>query len=179
MEGDTKRSRNFSTKEERDQFLADMDDGYDPDAGRQLFSAFAVRWAEPQDWADDSRQSWDECFKRLDRHIGDMPLERIDNLTFRGLQKKLADEDGYARKTVILTMSQAKSVMKSAYAVGAIKRDPTLGLKAPKVRMTMMRTTRRSVLTTCPVGPRCSPSRCRSTTVSRCHRLGCERSADW
>ncbi len=63
-----------------------------------------------------------------------MPLEAIDNLILRGLQKKLADDDGYARKTVILTMSQAKSVMKSAHAVGAIKRDPTLGLKAPKVR---------------------------------------------
>ena len=53
-------------------------------------------------------------FKRLERHLGDMPLEKIDNLTLRGLQKTLADEDDYAGKTIILTMSQAKSVMKAA-----------------------------------------------------------------
>ncbi len=73
-------------------------------------------------------------FKRLERHLGDMPPEKIDNLTLRGLQKTLADEDDYAGKTIILTMSQAKSVMKAAYAVGAIERDPTLGLKPPKAR---------------------------------------------
>ncbi len=67
-----------------------------------------------------------------------MTLEQIDNLVLKGVQKRLADGDaqakGYARNTVILTMAYAKSVMKAAYAIGAIKRDPTIGLKAPKIR---------------------------------------------
>ncbi len=63
-------SRSFPTKVERDDFLRDLRDGFNPDAGRELFGPFAERWAEAQDWEDTSRQSWDEVFKRLDRHLG-------------------------------------------------------------------------------------------------------------
>jgi integrase len=127
-------SRNFDTKRERDDFLDEIHGGGNPDAGREVFSSFAPRWAAAQDWKDTSRQGWESVYRRLERHLGAMPLDKIDSLVLKALQMTLMEEEGYARTTVELTMSQAKSVMKAAYATGAIKRDPTIGLRAPKAR---------------------------------------------
>ena len=126
---DSERSRNFPTKEERDEFLMDLRDGYDPDAGRELFGPFAVRWAEAQDWADTSRQSGGSLQATGPSH-GPMPLEKIDNLALKGLQKRLADEDageGLRPQDGDPHDVPRQERMKSAYAIGAIKRDPTSG----------------------------------------------------
>ena len=69
--------------------------------------------------------------KRLEPLLGSRPLFTIDRLCLEGVQQMLGER--YARSTVTLTMSQAKSVMKSAYDNGRISTDPIRGMKEPKL----------------------------------------------
>jgi integrase len=104
----------------------------DPHAGRQSFLAFADEWAAAQDWKETSRETWLSVRKRLERVLGRYSLADVDRLTLQAAQKALSDR--YARATVEVSMAFAKSVMKAAYASGRIHRDPTAGLKRPKLR---------------------------------------------
>ena len=61
-----------------------------------------------------------------------MPLGSIDLLVLQGVQQTLAKR--YARTTVTTSMAWAGMVMRAAFAGGRIGRDPTSGLKAPKIR---------------------------------------------
>lgn len=132
------RSRTFERKIDAEQWLAVEASSVarrawiDPRAGRVTFSAFARDWAASRDWKATSREGWDAVVARLDPLLGPLPIERIDRLELERAQAELGNR--YARSTVELTMSRARSVMKAAYATGRIGRDPTLGLVAPKVR---------------------------------------------
>lgn len=100
--------------------------------GRTTFGDFAEEWARTRDWKDTSRQSWASVSKRLEPLLGSRPLLTIDRLCLEGVQQRLGER--YARSTVTLTMSQAKSIMRAAYVNGRISSDPTLGMKEPKLR---------------------------------------------
>jgi integrase len=104
----------------------------DPAAGKVTFGQFAREWAETRDWKDTSRQGWPSIYKRLEPHLGSRPLFTIDRLCLEAVQQKLGHR--YARSTVTLTMSVAKSIMRAAYVNGRLPTDPTLGLKEPKLR---------------------------------------------
>ena len=136
--GGPQQSRHFDRKYDAERFLdllrGDLVRGtyVDPDAGRQLFRDFADEWSSAQDWKATTRESWRYTRTRLMAHLGDVPLAAIDRITLQTVQRKLSDK--YARNTVELTMSYARSIMKAAYASGRIGRDPAVGLKPPKVR---------------------------------------------
>ncbi len=70
--------------------------------------------------------------RHVELRLGGLPLLAIDRICLEALQTELLQR--YARRTVELTMSQTKSVLKAAYVTGRIGRDPTLGLAMPKVR---------------------------------------------
>lgn len=136
--GGPQQSRHFARKYDAERFLdclrGDLVRGtyVDPDSARQLFRDFADEWAEAQDWKATTRESWRYTRARLLQSLGDLPLGAIDRITLQTVQRKLADR--YARNTVQLTMSYARSIMKAAYVSGRIGRDPATGLRAPKVR---------------------------------------------
>jgi len=90
------------------------------------------RWAAAQDWKATSRESWTAHRRRLVKHLGPLPLGSIDFVCLQGVQRALGDD--FARTTTTTTMSYVGSIMRAAYASGRIGRDPTIGLRAPKVR---------------------------------------------
>jgi integrase len=100
--------------------------------GRQTFADFAAEWACSRDWKETSRQSWPDVYRRIEPYLAQLCLAEIDRMTLEAMQQQLLQS--YARSTVELTMSQAKSVMRAAYVNGRIERDPTVGIKMPKVR---------------------------------------------
>lgn len=104
----------------------------DPNAGRQLFLAYADQWASASDWKATSRETWLAVRKRLARQFDGYTLLDVDRLALQGAQKAFSDR--YARATVEVTMAFLKAAMKSAYASGRVPRDPTVGLKSPRVR---------------------------------------------
>lgn len=136
--GGPQRTRTFQRKIDAEQFLdqvrGDLVRGsyIDPDAGRQTFESFADEWAAAQDWKATSRQSWSAHRRRLLEHLGPLPLDVIDLVRLQGVQQALGKT--YACSTVTTTMSYAGSIMRAANASGRIGRDPTKGLRAPKVR---------------------------------------------
>lgn len=103
-----------------------------PEAGQRTFLDFADEWAAAQDWKAASRTSWASVRARLAPTIGDMPLGAIDRLTLQRVQRDLVPR--YSRSTLTLTMAYAKMVLRAAYANGSIGRDPTVGLRNPRVR---------------------------------------------
>jgi integrase len=104
----------------------------DPAAGKQTFEAFVDEWAPSQDWKATHRESWPYVRARLVKHLGPMPLSSIDRLALQRVQQELAKT--YATTTTTVTMSYARSIMRAAFAAGRIGRDPTVGLRRPKVR---------------------------------------------
>ncbi|MEY2454067.1 MAG: hypothetical protein QOD92_3641 [Acidimicrobiaceae bacterium] len=112
----------------------------DPDAGRQTFEAFADEWAAARDWKGTTRDQWTSVRKRLVPLLGGKPLEVIDRLTLEAAQNELLTNahgtfaNAYAKTTTTTTMAYAGMVMRAAHVNGRIGRDPTKGLKAPKVR---------------------------------------------
>lgn len=132
------RSKTFDRKVDAQAWLAEVEASksrgayIDPGQSRQTFRAFADEWAEAQDWKPTTRESWGYVLGRLDPLIGGMPLASIDLLTLQGVQRALVDR--YARSTATTTMAWAGMVMRAAFAGGRIGRDPTRGLRAPKVR---------------------------------------------
>jgi integrase len=136
--GSKQRTKAFERKVDAERFLAlvqgDIARGsyVDPNAGRQSFEAFADEWAAAQDWKDLSRESWGYARKRLMPILGDRQLSSIDQLVLQSAQQALRER--YARNATVLTMSYAKSIMKAACATGRIGRDPTIGVRRPKVR---------------------------------------------
>ncbi len=104
----------------------------DPSAGRHTFATFAEEWAAAQQWKDTTRDGWRYVAQRLEPLLGALPVAAINRLVLQQTQRSLIDR--YARATVELTMHYAGSIMRSAYASGRIGRDPTRGLRAPKVR---------------------------------------------
>jgi integrase len=105
----------------------------DLDAGTQTFLSFADEWAAAADWKATSRESWTAVRKRLLPLLGERPLSSIDRLILERARNSLSER--YARSTVMTTMSYAGAVMRAAHANGRIKRDPTVGLRAPKRRV--------------------------------------------
>lgn len=136
--GGPQRSKHFKRKIDAERFLdrvrGDLARGtyVNPDAGRQSFASFADEWAAGRDWKATTRQSWNSVRPRLMRHLGAFPLDAIDLVRLETVQQALGDE--YMRSTVETTMSYARGIMKAAYQSGRIGRDPTKGLRAPKVR---------------------------------------------
>jgi integrase len=136
--GGPQKARHFSRRVDAERFLdairGDLVRGayVDPEAGRQTFADFAGEWAAAQDWKGTSRESWPYVRARLMPSLGDLPLSSIDRLTLQNMQRELAGR--YARSTVVLTMSYAKSILRAAHANGRIGRDPTLGLRSLRVR---------------------------------------------
>lgn len=136
--GGPQRAQHFARKVEAERFLdtvrGEMVRGtyVDPDAGKQTFEAFADEWAAAQDWKASSRESWAAHRRRLVEQVGRLPLGAIDLVTLQGVQRALGEH--YARSTATVTMSYAGSIMRAAHAAGRIGRDPTRGLRAPKVR---------------------------------------------
>jgi integrase len=104
----------------------------DPRAGLEPFRSFAPKWAKSRDWAGTTKEGWPAVLARLDPYLGDLSLSAIDLLVLQAAQAELVDR--YARSTVVVTMSTARAVMRTAYATGRIGRDPTVGLEPPKVR---------------------------------------------
>jgi integrase len=99
---------------------------------RQRYGEFAEEWAASRDWKESSAQSWPDVYKRIEPYLAHLALEDIDKMTLEAMQQSLLKQ--FARSTVELTMSQAKSVLKAAYVNRRIEVDPTLGVKMPKVR---------------------------------------------
>lgn len=136
--GGPQRTRTFARKVDAEQFLdavrGDLARGayIDPDAGRQTFASFADEWAAAQDWKATSRESWAAHRRRLFEHLGPVPLSSIDLVRLQGTQQALGER--YARSTVTTTMSYAGTIMRAAHASGRVGRDPTKGLRAPKIR---------------------------------------------
>lgn len=132
------RSRSFARKVDAERWVTaqeaakDRGDWVDIGQGRQTFLAFADEWAEAQDWKATTRESWGYVRGRLEPLVGAMPLASINLLTLQGVQRALLDR--YARTTATTTMAWAGMVMRAAFADGRIGRDPTRGLRAPKVR---------------------------------------------
>jgi integrase len=104
----------------------------DPADGQVPFNEFARQWGASRDWAGTTRDGWPIILRRLEPHVGRLPLLAIDRLVLQAAQAALGER--YARATVEVTMAGARSVMKAAYATGRIGRDPTVGLEAPKRR---------------------------------------------
>jgi len=131
-------ARHFDRKVDAQQFLDSVQGELvrgayiDPKKGEQTFEAFADEWAAAQDWKATSRQSWPAHRRRLVELLGPMPLAAIDLVTLQTAQRRLGER--YARSTTTTTMSYAGSIMRAAHASGRIGRDPTKGLRAPKVR---------------------------------------------
>lgn len=136
--GGPQRTKHFARKIDAEQFLdmvrGDLARGsyVDPDASRQTFASFADEWAAAQDWKATSRESWRAHRRRLLEHLGPLPLGSIDLVRLQATQQALGER--YARSTVTTTMSYAGTIMRAAHASGRIGRDPTKGLRAPKVR---------------------------------------------
>jgi integrase len=136
--GGPQKTRAFPRKIDAERFLdgirGDMARGayVDPEAGRQTFEAFADEWAAGQDWKATTREGWGDHRKRLMAQIGPVPLAAIDGVRLRKLQRDVGEI--YARTTTAVTMSYAKTIMRAAFAAGRIGRDPTVGVRAPKVR---------------------------------------------
>jgi integrase len=137
--GGRSRERWFDRKVDAENFLdgvrGDLVRGayIDPDAGRQSFLSFADEWAAAQDWKATSRESWLSVRKRLDVHLGSMPLASIDLIKMQAVQRTLGER--YAPSTTKTTMAYAGMIMRAAHAAGRIGRDPTRGLRAPKTRV--------------------------------------------
>ncbi|MGI8792396.1 MAG: tyrosine-type recombinase/integrase [Acidimicrobiales bacterium] len=131
-------TRTFARKVEAEHFLdgvrGDLARGayVDPDAGKQAFSSFADEWAAAQDWKATSRETWAAHRRRLVDRLGRAPLSSIDLVTLQGVQTALGKQ--YARSTTTVTMSYAGAIMRAAFASGRIGRDPTRGLRMPRVR---------------------------------------------
>jgi integrase len=134
----TERRRRYRTAREANQQLEEARSQvrrgvYIPDAKkRQTFADFSAEWAASRDWKETSRQSWPDVYKRMEPYLAHLCLGDIDRLVLEAMQVDLRKR--YARSTVELTMSQAKSVMRAAFVAGRIERDPTVGIAAPKVR---------------------------------------------
>lgn len=132
-------SKVFDRKIDAQRFLVSLEAAkargayIDPALGRQKFVAFADDWAATQDWKGTSRDSWDSVRARLEPLLGNFPLATIDRLRLEAVRQALVKR-GYARATTALTMTYASTIMRAAYVSGRIGRDPTVGLKAPKVR---------------------------------------------
>lgn len=136
--GGPQKIRHFDRKIDAERFLdgirGDLVHGryVDPDAGRITFDVFAEQWASGREWKGTTAQDWPYVLGRLSPLLGSMPLDTIDVLVLQRVQASLRAQ--YARSTVELTMSRARSIMKAAYASGRIGRDPTVGLVGPKRR---------------------------------------------
>lgn len=136
--GGPQKTRHFDRKVDAERYLdsvrGDIARGayVDPDAGRQTFASFADEWAAAQDWKATSRESWPAHRRRLVELLGPLPLASVDLVRLQTVQRRLGET--YARTTVTTTMSYAGSIMRAAHVSGRIGRDPTKGLRAPKVR---------------------------------------------
>ena len=103
----------------------------DPKAGRQSFASFADEWAAAQDWKATSRESWPYIRARLAPLLGNLPLASIDRLVLQHARQALAVK---STRSTAVTMTYAGMVMRAAHASGRIGRDPTHGLRTPRVR---------------------------------------------
>ena len=136
--GGPQKSKQFVKKIDAERFLdvirGDLRRGVyiDPDAGLQTFESFADEWAAAQDWKATTREQWDSVRKRLKPLLGAKPLDSIDRLVLQSAQGELTK--CYARTTTTTTMAYAGMVMRAAHVSGRIGRDPTRGLRAPKIR---------------------------------------------
>jgi integrase len=136
--GAPERSRHFERKLDAERFLdairGDIVRGsyVDPHAGRQTFESFADEWAAAQEWKGTSRDAWQYHRSRLLPLLGHLPLAAIDLMTLQAAQRTLRER--YARTTTTTTMAYARMVLRAAQASGRLGRDPTQGLRAPKIR---------------------------------------------
>jgi integrase len=136
--GPQKYSEQFDRKVDVQHFLdgisGDLARGtyIDPALGRQTFESFADEWATAQDWKATTREQWSSVRARLISRLGDKPINSIDRLALQAVQRDLAKK--YARTTTTTTMAFAGMVLRAAHTSGRIGRDPTRGLRAPKIR---------------------------------------------
>jgi integrase len=101
--------------------------------GRQTFRDFAEEWANAQDtWKQGTRDAWPSIRRRLDPHIGSVPLSKVDQLMLKRMRGELATK--YAPRTVKLTMAYAGMILRSAHASRRIGYDPTAGLRDKRAR---------------------------------------------
>lgn len=100
-----------------------------PDAGRERFVDFAATWAEAQDWAHSTRESFGSHLRRLGRYLGSVRLDQVDQLRLTKLRSELVRD--YAINTATISLHYATTVMRTAYETRRIPRDVTLGIKPP------------------------------------------------
>lgn len=105
----------------------------DPRGGRQTFAEWADEWAKAQDgWKASTAEAWPRIRRRLVDRVGNVPLAGFDPIVLKRLRGELAE--GYAPRTVKLTMAYAGMILRAAYAARRIGLDPTVGLRAKKAR---------------------------------------------
>lgn len=133
------RTRRFDTKGDAEVFYDDLMAGVRsgtwiaPDAGSELFSDFARQWAAAQDWSPGTRDSFGYHLKRLERFLGaKRRLEQVDQLALQRLRNDLVGS--YATETATIGLHYATAIMRAAYHTNRIRRDVTIGVKAPTRR---------------------------------------------
>lgn len=133
------RSKNFDRKRDADaqkhKVESTKHEGsyIDPGRGRQLFMDHLDEWALSRDWKDSQRDQWPAKRKRIDKLMDRLRLGQLDRLTLDGARNKHAQT--YARSTVEGDMFTILAAARSAFEVGKISKDPTIGVEAaPKRR---------------------------------------------
>lgn len=105
-----------------------------PDAGRELVMVFAREWAEieavAERWAPGTVESVGYHLKRIERLLTVKRLDQVDPLVLKRLSGDLSQRYASAK----ITMHYATRIMRAAYHAGRIRRDVTIGVKAPRRR---------------------------------------------
>jgi integrase len=106
----------------------------DPRAGEQRLSAFAMEWAEAQDWKATTRQGFAPAWARVEAVLPKgITLAGVDQLVMKRARVALAKS--YAPNTVTLSWGYLAAIMRSAYTSGRIPRDPTIGARTRRRRV--------------------------------------------
>ena len=89
------KSRLFETKGDAEVFHDELNNGrragtwVRPDAGRERLVDYGALWADAQDWAPTTRESFASTLRRLGRYLGDARLDQIDKLRLQRLRTDL------------------------------------------------------------------------------------------
>ena len=119
-------SKLFDTKNDAGVFFDDLQVGtragtwVAPDAGRERFIDFAATWGEAQDWAYSTRESFGSHLRRLERYMGGIRLDEIDQLRLQRLRNDLARD--YSLSTASISLHYATTVMRAAYVTKRVPR---------------------------------------------------------
>jgi integrase len=130
-----KTSRVFSTKGDAAAFYDELQVGtragtwVRPDAGRERFVDYAATWADAQDWAPSTRESFGSHLRRLGRYMASTRLDQVDQLRLQRLRNELVRD--YSLSTATITLHYAAAIMRSAHVTRRVPADVTIGVKPP------------------------------------------------